>query len=241
MKFSSPLDRGCLIKRYKRFLADVRLADGRVLTIHCPNTGSMKHCATPGDQVWFSTSDSKTRKYPHTWELVRTRRGHYIGINTLRANGLVAEGVAEGRIPELSGYTSIRSEVRYGRENSRIDLLLAAGDSRPDCFVEVKSVTLLEEPVSKGMGYFPDAVSARGTKHLRELIEVVRSGSRAVLCFCVQHSGIQQVSSAEHIDPDYGQALASAMAAGVEVIAYKVRLSPASLRLSRRLPFVPAP
>lgn len=224
-----------LLRRYKRFLADVRLPDGSEMTVHCPNTGSMKNCAEPGWQVWLSTSDNPKRKYAHTWELARSHRGDYIGINTGRANEIIAEGIREGRVADLAGYSSIRKEVRYGREKSRIDLLLTAA-GRADCYVEIKSVTLLEQPVGRGIGFFPDAISERGARHLRELVRVVESGERAVLCFCVQHSGIREVRPAEHIDSDYANELDRAAAAGVEVIACKVRLSPRSLRVSRSLP-----
>ena len=237
MKYSTPLDSATLIRRYKRFLADVRVADGSVITIHCPNTGSMKNCAASGDQVWYSTSEKPGRKYPHTWELTRTGSGHYIGINTSRANGLVREAIERGAIRELAGYPEIRPEVKYGRENSRIDLHLSGHSTAPDCFVEVKSVTLLESPIRAGIGYFPDAVSQRGQKHLRELAEVAAGGERAVLCFCVQHSGVRKVRPAAHIDPDYASALAVAIEAGVEVLAYKARLSPRGLLLNRPIEF----
>ncbi len=208
-----------------------------MITIHCPNTGSMKNCATPGDEVWFSTSDNPSRKYAHTWELSRTGRGHYIGINTSRANDLVRTAVIKGDVPELNGYSHIRSEVRYGDENSRIDLLLTDHPVAKDCFVEVKSVTLLEAPASRGVGFFPDAVTARGQKHLRELAGVVNDGGRAVLFFCVQHSGIRLVKPAAHIDPDYSDALREAMTAGVEVLAYKTRMSTRGSRLFKRVAF----
>ncbi|MCB1691193.1 MAG: DNA/RNA nuclease SfsA [Pseudomonadales bacterium] len=236
MKFPGPLERGTLVARYKRFLADVRLPDGSVVTIHCPNTGSMKHCAEPGDEVWFSTSDNPKRKYRHTWELSRTPRGHYIGINTGRANGIIEHAISSGAIASLAGYRHLRREQRYGEENSRIDILLEGHDRLPDCYVEVKSVTLLEAPVSRGVGYFPDAVSSRASRHLRELSAVATSGQRAVLCFCVQHSGVREVRPADHIDPEYAEALRSAARAGVEVMAWKARLSPSSIRVSSELP-----
>lgn len=241
VKFSPPLRRGRLVRRYKRFLADVDTCSGERITIHCPNTGSMKNCADPGNEVFYSTSSNATRKYAHTWELTRTRRGHYIGVNTGRANEIVKAGIEDGTVAELNGYASIRREVGYGRENSRIDLLLTGHGWRPDCYVEVKSVTLLETPIRRGIGYFPDAVSRRGTRHLRELSEVVRHGERGVLLFCVQHSGIREVRPAAHIDPEYAAALVSARAAGVEVLAYKTRLSSTGLRMARALPVVVGP
>ncbi|MEX2327225.1 MAG: DNA/RNA nuclease SfsA, partial [Pseudomonadales bacterium] len=228
-------ERGTLVRRYQRFLADIELPDGRLITIHCPNTGSMKNCAEPGDEVWYSTSSNPSRKYACTWELSRTRRGHYIGVNTGRANELIQDAIQEGIIQELSGYTGMKREVGYGKENSRIDLLLTEHDRWPDCYVEVKSVTLLEQA---GRGYFPDAVSDRGTRHLRELMEVVRSGARGVLCFCVQHSAIRSVSPAVHIDHQYSATLQSAIGVGVEVLAYKARMSPSATRIQRPVPVV---
>lgn len=236
LKYDMPVNQGRFIRRYKRFLADVECRDGSIITIHCPNTGSMKNCASPGDQVWYSTAANRERKYPYTWELVRNARGHYIGINTSRANQLVKAAIETRVIKELEGYASLTSEVRYGEEKSRIDFLLERHGELPDCYVEVKSVTLLETPVSKGAGYFPDAVSARGTRHLRELIHVVRGGNRAMLLYCVQHSGIQTVRPASHIDPAYAEALREAVNKGVEVVAYKARMSPFGSRLWRRIP-----
>lgn len=236
MRFEPPLQRGYFVRRYKRFLADIRTEDGRQLTIHCPNTGSMKNCAEPGDEVWFSESDNPKRKYAFTWELVRSRKGHYIGINTGRANELVKSGIENGRVGELSGYESLLREVSYGRENSRIDLLLSGGAGKPDCYVEVKSVTLLEAPVSRGTGYFPDAVSQRGARHLRELARRAAEGYRGVLFYCVQHSGIRLVRPAAHIDPVYAESMQQAVRAGVEVLAYKTRMSASGLSISRRLP-----
>lgn len=214
-----------LLKRYKRFLADVRLPDGSEITIHCPNTGSMKNCVLPDSPCWYSVSASKTRKYPQTLEVVSTPGGHLAGINTARTNELVGDALAVGVIRELQGYTAIKREVVYGDEKSRIDFLLSGHpqDARL-CYLEVKNVTLME---TEGQGYFPDAVSERGSKHLRELMLMVAQGHRAVLLFCVQHTGIQQVSPADHIDPVYGATLRAAIAAGVEVIAYAAQIKPA--------------
>ena len=205
MHFSPPLKPARLISRYKRFLADVMTPDGEVLTIHCANTGAMTGCATPGDRVWYSTSDSLTRKYPHSWELTETQQGHWICVNTLRANQLVAEALDQNRLPTLAGYSHRQAEVKYGSEKSRIDFLLKA-DLQPNCYIEVKSVTLLHE----GKGYFPDAVTIRGQKHLRELATVAAEGHRAVLLFAVLHSGIEDVSPARHIDAAYAEQLAQA-------------------------------
>lgn len=227
-----------LRKRYKRFLADVGLPDGSEITLHCPNTGSMKNCLLPDSPCWYSVSDSKTRKYPQTLEVVSTPGGHLAGINTARTNELVEAALRAGVIRELQGYTILKREVVYGEEKSRIDFLLTGHpqDARA-CYLEVKNVTLME---AEGLGYFPDAVSERGSKHLRELMLMVAQGHRAVLLFCVQHTGIQQVSPADHIDPAYGATLRAAIAAGVEVIAYAAQIKPAQhlIGLDRPLPVI---
>ena len=232
----SPWQAAELLKRYKRFMVDVRLADGQVITLHCPNTGSMRNCVLPATQCWYSTSDNPKRKYAHTLEVVTTPGGHLAGVNTGRANTLVQLAIAAGTIDELHGYTSVRREVVYGEEKSRIDFLLegAAHDPRP-CYVEVKSVTLMEAP---GQGLFPDAISDRGSKHLRELMAMVQQGYRAVLLFCVQHTGIEWVEPADGIDPVYGKHLRDALAMGVEVIAYQADISPATaeITLVKKLP-----
>ncbi len=219
-----------LLKRYKRFLADIRLADGTELTIHCPNTGSMKNCLVPESPCWYSVSDSKTRKYPQTLEVVTAPGGHLAGINTARTNELVEQALRADVIAELRGYQTLRREVVYGSEKSRIDFLLSenSGDVRL-CYLEVKNVTLME---AEGKGFFPDAVSERGSKHLRELIAMVEQGHRAVLLFCVQHTGIQSVRAAAHIDKTYADTLALARAAGVEVIAYAASINPAQHRIA---------
>ncbi len=225
-----PLQSGRLLRRYKRFLADVELAGGERITAHCPNTGAMTGCAEAGDTVWLSRSDSKTRKYPHTWELVETRSGMAC-VHSARANAVVREALEAGLVPELRGYDELRSEVRYGA-GSRADLMLQRGEQR--VFVEVKSVTL---HTAGGQGVFPDAVSERGRKHLLELQGVLDSQTRAVMFYCVLHAGIDRVSAAGEIDPRYRDALAEAMAAGVEVLAWGAELSPQRIELARALPF----
>lgn len=234
MRFSQPLIEGELIRRYKRFLADVRLADGTQVTAHTPNTGSMLGCNEPGCRVWLSDSGSATRKYPLSWELVETTAGTLVGINTGLSNALVQEAIEEGVIEPLAGYGTVRREVRYGDENSRIDLLLQDHPGRPDCYVEVKNVTLARGAV----GLFPDAISTRGTKHLRELAAVARRGERACLCFCVQRGDVVEMQPADDIDPAYGRALRAALADGVEVLAYRAAVSPAGIRLAEPLPVV---
>ena len=191
LKYELPLEKAILVKRYKRFLADIRIDSGEIITIHCPNTGSMKNCAEPGFEVYYSTSSNLKRKYPQTWELARNFSGEFIGINTLKANHLVKEAIESDGIIELLGYEQLRSEVKYGEENSRIDLLLS-GVGKADCYVEVKTVTLLEPTLGEACGFFPDSVSERGRKHLRELSHMVKQGCRAVLFYCVQHRGLRE-------------------------------------------------
>ncbi|ACS86595.1 DNA/RNA nuclease SfsA [Musicola paradisiaca] len=232
MEFSPRLQAATLIKRYKRFLADVITPAGDTLTLHCPNTGAMTGCATPGDTVWYSTSDNPKRKYPHTWELTETAQGDWICVNTLRANVLVQEMLRARLIPTLADYTELRTEVRYGEENSRIDVLLQA-PGRIDCYIEVKSVTLLQH----GCGYFPDAVTLRGQKHLRELQQVVIQGKRAVLLFAVLHSGIRSVAPAQHIDRHYAELLLQSQQRGVEILCYGTHLSPDGINPGELLPF----
>lgn len=231
MKWPKPLQQGRLIKRYKRFLADIVTDDGRLLTLHCANTGSMRNCGEEGSKVWFWDSEDPKRKLPCTWELVETAPGEVACINTQRANRLVEEAVIAGDIPTLSGYRQVRREVKYGHENSRIDLLLQDG-AQADCFIEVKSVTLKED----GLGYFPDAVSVRASKHLRELVAMVEEGKRAVIFFCVCHSGIDNVTPAWHIDPDYARLLLEVAEQGVEVLAWQVAFSEEGMQLHKELP-----
>ncbi|AKH21984.1 DNA/RNA nuclease SfsA [Sedimenticola thiotaurini] len=224
---------GRLVRRYKRFLADVQLADGSVVVAHCPNTGSMKNCAEPGSRVWLQDVNSPKRKLRYRWELVEVAGRYLACINTGRANELVREAIMANRIEALKGYSTIQTERPYGRERSRIDLLLSE-PGLPNCFVEVKNLTLLEEG---GLGTFPDAVTSRGRKHLRELMAVVESGERSVLFFNVAHSGVQRVEPAWDIDPAYAETLVEAVEAGVEVLAYGVQFSPGQLNLSRPLAF----
>lgn len=231
MQFIPALQPATLVQRYKRFLADVIAPEGETLTLHCPNTGAMTGCATPGDTVWYSTSLNAKRKYPHTWEITQTTQGAFICVNTLRANQLVKEAIALDMLAELRGYSSIKSEVKYGAEGSRIDFMLQAED-RPECYIEVKSVTLADQD----NGYFPDAVTLRGQKHLRELISVAAAGKRAVLLFAVLHSAIERFSPARHIDPKYAQLLNEAQKQGVEVFAYKAELSADNMTLISALP-----
>lgn len=243
MKFDPPLRSAILIKRYKRFLADITLPSGETTTIHCANTGAMTGCATPGDTIWYSTSDNPKRKYPFSWELSTTQKTaanseHHICINTQRPNQLVEEALNGGVIKELVGFNSLKREVKYGQENSKIDVLLTYDDA-PDTYVEVKSCTLLDESINNvhGQGFFPDAVSTRGQKHLRELAEMAESGKRAVLLFAVMHSGITQVEPAAHIDKKYALLLADAVKKGVIVLCYRAEFINDEVYLSKKLPF----
>ncbi|MEZ9352271.1 DNA/RNA nuclease SfsA [Vibrio splendidus] len=245
MHFNPPLEPATLIKRYKRFLTDIQLPDGSERTIHCANTGAMTGCATPGNTVWYSTSDNVKRKYPNSWEISETDKGHRICVNTARANQLAVEAIENNTIVELLGYNALRTEVKYGSENSRIDILLEDNE-KPPCYIEVKSVTLLDEQQTstkqqastKGQGFFPDAVTTRGQKHLRELTEMVESGNRAVLLFTVLHSGIEKVSAAHHIDAKYSLLLKQAQDAGVEVLCYKAELSSTQIQLKQAVEFI---
>ena len=231
MQFDPPLEEGRLLRRYKRFLADIETLQGEALTIHCPNTGSMHNCMVEGGRVWFCRSNDPKRKLPGTWELSETPQGRLACVNTARANALVEEALRAGTIAELAGFAGLRREVRYGEENSRVDFRLDFVHG--SAFVEVKSVTLGFDGTS--VAAFPDARTERGSKHLRELAVLARQGIRAVQLYCVNLSGIEAVRPAAEIDPRYAAALQEAVAAGVEVLAYGAELSPAGIRLSRRL------
>ena len=219
------LHNGTLVKRYKRFLADIE-TEGGLITAHCPNTGAMTGCAEPGWKVWYSLSDNPKRKYAATWELVDTEQG-ICSVNTGRANHLVREGIEQGVITQVSGQ-QIRSEAKIPDGGGRFDLLV------DDAYVEVKSVTLR---MDDGHGEFPDAVSSRALKHVRALEEVVSSGLRGVLIFCAQHTGIESVRPAEQIDPKYAQALREALDRGVEIYAYGIETDLNEISVSRALPF----
>jgi sugar fermentation stimulation protein A len=231
MQFDPPLEEGRLIRRYKRFLADVETLSGETLTLHCPNTGSMLNCLGEGARVWFSRSSNPKRKLPGTWELVETPHGRLACINTGRANRLVEEALLAGTIIELEGFTALRREVPYGLENSRADFRLTY--SSGEVFVEVKSVTLGYD--IDCVAAFPDAVTVRGAKHLRELSALAREGARAILLYCVNLTGVDAVRPADDIDPAYGRALREALTAGVEILAYGADVTPTALCLQRKL------
>lgn len=230
MIFDPPLAEARLVRRYKRFLADVVTPMGDELTLHCPNTGSMRNCLREDGLIYYSTSTSAKRRYPHTWELSTDADGHCIGINTLRANALVGEALLANRVPGFENVTGIRREVAVG-EGSRLDFAFNLAGREWLC--EVKNVTLHE---GAGRGYFPDCVSARGLKHLRVLTDLAAAGRPTVLIFCVQHSAIETVAGAVHLDPAYAAALALAAARGVRLVALGASLSPARIVLDRTLP-----
>lgn len=230
MQYEQPLIEGVLVRRYKRFLADVRLENGDVVTVHSSNTGSMKGCSEPGSIVWLSESGKSSRKTKYSWELVETADNVLVGVNTLLANKLVLEAIESNTVGEIQGYASVRTEVHYGRESSRIDLLLERFDGER-CYVEVKNVTLAQN----GVALFPDAVTRRGVKHLRELMAMVEEGHRAVVFFCVQRSDVSSFRAAAEIDVDYARMLRTAHEFGVEVLAYRAEVSPQSVNLAQPL------
>lgn len=234
MRFTTPLEQGRLVRRYKRFLADIVTETGETLCIHCPNTGSMLNCMGEGARVWFQRNNDPKRKLPGTWELVETPQGRLACVNTARANRLVEEALVTGVIRELNGFTTLKREVAYGIENSRVDFRLDY-PSGP-AFVEVKSVTLGFGDTA--VAAFPDAVTTRGARHLRELAALAREGVRAVQLYCVNLTGVEAVRPATEIDPLYARALQDAVDAGVEVLAYGVDLSPEAIRLNRPLPVI---
>ena len=231
MRFEPALEQGVLLRRYKRFLADIESAGGEQLTLHCPNTGSMLNCMSEGARVWFSRSGDPKRKLPGTWELGETPHGRLAVINTGRANALVEEALRAGLIAELAGFTALKREVPYGQERSRIDFRLDYPHGA--AFVEVKSVTL--GFADSRVAAFPDARTERGAKHLRELAALARDGVRAVQLYCINLSGIEAVRPAEEIDPAYAAALREAVKAGVEVLAYGAEIGPQKIRLTHRL------
>ena len=224
------MEKGKFIRRYKRFFADVERTNGEILTVHCPNSGSMKGCAIEGTTAWFSDSENPKRKLRHTLEIIE-HEGVKICVNTQRPNHLVEEAIRAGTISELVGYEHIRREVKYGEEKSRIDLLLLRGDE--ECYVEVKNVSL---GTSDGLVRFPDAVTSRGTKHLRELMGMIDAGHRAVLVFCISRDDAREFTTADEIDPLYGETLRAAQKHGVEIIAYRLRIDPPELIIADQIP-----
>lgn len=228
MRFASPLLEGRLVRRYKRFLADVELAAGELVTAHTANPGRMLGLATPGSAVWLSHHDDPARKLKYTWQLIEVD-GRLVGVNPALANRLVREAIERGAIPELAGYGSLRTEVRAG-PRARTDFLLE-DSARPPCWVEVKNATFLAGEAA----LFPDAVTERGRRHLEELAALARGGARAVLCYLVQRPEPRVVAPADAIDPAYADAFRAALAAGVEAIAYRARVGLEGIEVSERL------
>ena len=232
MKFETPLITGKLIKRYKRFLADVELDDGSVVTAHCANSGSMLSLNVPGSKVWLTPNDNPKRKLKFTWEIIEINKA-LVGINTQHPNRIVADAIAAGEISELTGYENLKREVKYG-ENSRIDILLSSESkpAKPNCYVEVKNVTMKRDLAPGAPAEFPDAVTKRGAKHLVELANMVRAGNRAVMFYLVQRNDAKSFTLAPDIDPTYAAEFAKAVQAGVEVVAYGCHITPLEIGIS---------
>lgn len=220
---------GTLLKRYKRFLADVKLESGEIVTAHCPNTGSMKGCSEPGRTIYLSSHNNPKRKYKYTWELIAMPTS-LVGVNTLVPNRLVFKSIDQKVIPELSEYNHIEREVKVG-EHSRIDLMLNDGGTKR-CYIEIKNCTL----VSKSVAQFPDAVTSRGLKHITELENLVKAGHRSMMFYFIQRMDAQVFRPADHIDPEYGRRLRQAVEKGIEVLAYDVRISLQGIELNKYIP-----
>jgi sugar fermentation stimulation protein A len=227
IKFSPPLREAVLIKRYKRFLADVQCSNGDKLTVLCPNTGTMKNCSEPGRPVRLSYHPDGGRKYPYTWQMIQMEKS-WVGVNTAIPNGLVAMAIKYGMIPELISYPTVRREVPLGE--SRLDFVLEGPPGK--CFMEVKSVSLVEGDTA----FFPDAVTERGLRHLEELIKVQKDGFRAIMFYLVQRGDAKVFRPADHIDPEYGKGLRRAYDAGVEILVYQAQVSPECIRWGEPLP-----
>ncbi len=235
MNFHAPLIKGRLLQRYKRFLADIELDDGRVVTAHCANPGSMLGLKDPGLEAWIAPASNANRKLKWDLELLRVD-GHLVGINTNHPNKLAAEAIEAGQISELTGYGPLRREVKYGK-NSRIDILLEA-EGKPPCYVEIKNVHLKRDTAVPGLSEFPDSVTARGAKHLAELTDVVGAGGRAVMFYLVQRMDCDRFALAADIDPTYKAAFDSARKAGVEAICYTCDITTKSITVAKALPIL---
>lgn len=233
MFFKSPLISGILMKRYKRFLADIKLDDGSEVTVHCANPGAMMGITTPGLKVLLSKSDNPKRKLPLTWEMVEID-GVWIGVNTSNPNAIVYKALLNNEIPALSGYKNIKPEVKYGK-NSRIDFLLTDGPTQM-CLVEVKNVHLIR---AENIAEFPDCVTARGAKHQQELLEQVQNGVRCVVLYVVQRGDAKFFKVANDLDKVYGQAALQAYKGGVEMLAYSCDMSNQGINLKQQLEYLP--
>lgn len=233
MNLSSPLIPATLLRRYKRFLADVRLDTGEELIATCPNTGTMLGLCEAGSRVWLSRSANQARKYPHTWHLSEKPGVGLVGIDTSLPNRIAEEAITARLLPELAGYAGMRREVKYGT-NSRIDLLLE-GQDRPSCYVEVKNVTLIRRPA---LAEFPDCATARGTKHLAEMSEMVRAGHRAVMLYVIQCATPERFTLTPDLDPVYFKAFSAARKAGVEALAFTCHVSVDSIAFKAQVPVI---
>ncbi|WP_370229271.1 DNA/RNA nuclease SfsA [Cognatishimia sp.] len=231
MEFATPLVPARLIKRYKRFLADARLDDGTEITAHCANPGSMLGLKDPGTKIWLEPNDDPKKKLKYGWRLVDHENGHFTGVDTSVPNRALKAALMAHQVPDLAAHPTVRSEVKYG-QNSRVDFLLSGNG--PDLYVEVKSVTLSR---STGRAEFPDSVTARGTKHLHDLTDMVAAGHSALMFYLVQRTDAEVVTLADDIDPTYAKAFDRAMEAGVQVLAYDCNISPQGITLGVPLPF----
>ena len=235
MLFPTKLQKGTLVKRYKRFLADVELENGDLITAHCANPGAMLGLKEPGQTVWLSPATNPKRKLKFSWELVELKeKKTLVGINTSHPNKLVEEAIQNGTITQLQNYQSLKREVKYG-QNSRIDLLLSNHKQKPEqhCYVEVKNAHLLRE---QGRAEFPDSITSRGTKHLNELSTMVDEGHRAVLIYCIQRPDAESFSLAQDIDPTYATSFANAIENGVEAYAYSCQITPKEITITQQIP-----
>ncbi len=233
MRFQTELIPARLTRRYKRFLADCTLEDGREVTAHCANPGSMKGLAAPGTKIWLEPNDDPKKKLKFAWRLVEHESGHFTGVDTGAANKVVKEALSAGKIPELAQYETIRAEVKYGT-GSRVDFLLSQ-EGAPDLYLEVKSVTLSRTP---GLAEFPDSVTARGTKHLQELAKMVDAGHRAMMLYLVQRTDCTRMRLAADIDPTYSAAFETAQSAGVDVLALRADISASEITAAQKIEFL---
>ncbi|MBF9051169.1 DNA/RNA nuclease SfsA [Roseobacter sp. HKCCD9010] len=231
MRFQTPLVPATLLKRYKRFLADIRLEDGREVTAHCPNPGSMMGLKEPGLRIWVEPNEDPRKKLKYGWRLAEQPGGHWVGIDTSLPNKVVSEALAAGAIAELARYPQIAPEVKYG-QNSRVDFLLSGG-GLPEAYVEVKNVTLRRDG---DWAEFPDSVTARGAKHLDELSQMVRDGKRAVMLYLLQRTDCRRLKMAADLDPGYAAAFDAARAAGVEMICYGTDIGPEGVEIDQSIP-----
>ncbi len=233
MRFQTPLIPATLLKRYKRFLADIRLDDGTQSVAHCPNPGSMMGLNQPGLRIWVEPNNDPKKKLRYGWRLVELPQGHWAGIDATAPNRIVAEALQHAHIPELAGYDSVRPEQTYGNR-SRIDFLLTS-DGRPDTYVEVKNVHLRR---TEDWAEFPDSITARGAKHLDELGKVVQAGGRAVMLYLIQRTDCMRFCLARDLDPTYAVAFERAQAAGVEMLCYGTAISPEEIKVTKSIPMV---